>query len=219
MLRAVSGRDVRNAVPYYWSRNHQESAVSQTMPKVSLAHVGLWVFDFDMMVDFYVGLFDLLISDRGQQGERSFAFLTASPRSHHQLVIVSGRTATTPQAPGGLNQESFQLPTLGDLRAFHARIIERPISQLITLTHGNAWSVYFHDPELNRIEVFVDTPWHMQQPFAQQIDFARTDEEIYRATEQLCDANPSSRPINEWRRWAFDALGGSVPGSGSSETK
>jgi catechol 2,3-dioxygenase-like lactoylglutathione lyase family enzyme len=183
--------------------------MARIRPRVTLAHVGIWTFDFPMMVDFYTDLFGLVVTDRGQQGERHYAFLTASTEAHHQLVIVSGRTMTVPQAPGGLNQVSFRLPSLSDLREFHERLAPRPVTQVITLTHGNAWSVYFHDPEANRIEVFVDTPWHMPQPFAREIDLSRPDDEILAMTEALCAASPDSRPMNEWRRWAQLALGGS----------
>jgi catechol-2,3-dioxygenase len=174
----------------------------------SLAHVGLWTFDFDRMVDFYVSLFGFVVSDRGEQAGRQYAFLTASAEAHHQLVIVSGRVATTPPAPGGLNQISFKLQTLGDLRAFHERLATFPVSNVTPLTHGNAWSVYFHDPENNRLEVFVDTPWYLPQPFARKIDLAQTDAEIYAFTEELCHQDPRSRPLNEWHRWALAALGG-----------
>lgn len=187
--------------------------MAQTQPRVALAHVGIWAFNFPMQVDFYSELFGLVVTDRGQQGDRQYAFLTASAEAHHQLVIVSGRTATAPPAPGGLNQVSFKLPALADLRDFHARLLERPVTQVITLTHGNAWSVYFHDPEANRIEVFVDTPWHMPQPFAREIDLRQSDEHIYAQTEALCRGNPGSQPMNEWRRWALMTLGG--PGSDS----
>ena len=177
-------------------------------PKPALAHAGLWTFDFELMVDFYAGLFGFVITDQGEQSGRKYAFLTASAEAHHQLVIVSGRTRTDPPAPGGLNQISFKLERLQDLRRFHAALQTRPVSNVITLTHGNAWSIYFHDPELNRIEVFVDTPWHMPQPYAKPIDLGQSDEEIYKSTELLCSASDASRPMNEWREWAFGALGG-----------
>ncbi|HKU17190.1 MAG TPA: VOC family protein [Steroidobacteraceae bacterium] len=180
--------------------------------RIELAHAGLWTFDFERMVRFYTGLFGFWVSDQGRQGTRRYAFLTASAAAHHQLVIVSGRVSTAPPAPGGLNQVSFRLPALSDLRAFHARLATAQVSQVTPLTHGNAWSIYFHDPELNRIEVFVDTPWHMPQPFARELDLTLADEEILRFTEELCRQNPESRPYNDWRRWAEAALGGAITG-------
>ncbi len=32
------------------------------------------------------------------------------------------------------------------------------------LCHGNALSFYFSDPEQNGIEIFIDTPWDVDQP-------------------------------------------------------
>lgn len=186
------------------------------LPSIELAHVGLWTFDFERMVRFYTGLFGFWVSDRGAQGTRQYAFLTATAAAHHQLVIVSGRVTTAPAAPGGLNQVSFRLPSLGALRAFHAQLATAEVSQVTPLTHGNAWSIYFHDPELNRVEVFVDTPWHMPQPFARELDLSLPDEEILRFTQELCRANPDSRPYNEWRRWADTALGGATRGEHDS---
>jgi len=182
--------------------------MARCVPGLELAHAGLWTFDFEMMVDFYVSLFRFVVSDRGQQNGRHYAFLTASAEAHHELVIVSGRVLTAPPSPGGLNQISFRLQALSDLRSFHGRLAGYPVTGVVTLTHGNAWSVYFHDPEGNRLEVFVDTPWHMPQPFAQKIDLAQSDAEIFAYTQELCRENPESRPINEWHRWALSALGG-----------
>ena len=62
------------------------------LPRVSLRHVGIFVTDFDLMVDFYCRLFGFQVSDRsdGHQG-RKVAFLSNDPNAHHTLVISSGR--------------------------------------------------------------------------------------------------------------------------------
>jgi len=55
--------------------------------------------------------------------------------------------------------------TLADLRALNDVLAsDHRVTQIVPLTHGNAWSVYFRDPELNGVEVFIDTPWHVRQP-------------------------------------------------------
>ena len=38
------------------------------------------------------------------------------------------------------------------------------------MNHGNAWSVYFRDPEGNRIEIFCDTEWYIEQPCVEDLD-------------------------------------------------
>ena len=40
------------------------------------------------------------------------------------------------------------------------------------MNHGNAWSLYFTDPEGNGLECFVDSPFHVTQPYADRLDLA-----------------------------------------------
>ena len=65
--------------------------------------------------------------------------------------------------------------------------------------HGNAWSVYFFDPEGNRLEAFMDTPWYINQPHRHDIDFSMTDAEIYAASEAHAKADPTFQPVEDWR--------------------
>ena len=53
---------------------------------------------------------------------------------------------------------------------------------IMPLTHGNAWSIYFEDPEHNGVEVFIDTPWHVQQPQAKPLDLTKSNDEIVAST-------------------------------------
>jgi catechol 2,3-dioxygenase len=112
-------------------------------------------------------------------------------------VLASGR-------PPGVefnvvNQISFKLPTLTGLKAMHARAREEGIKQFRVVTHGNAWSVYFADPEGNRVEVFVDTPWHTPQPVVEPFDIEAPVEAIERETEALCRNRPGFMSRDEWR--------------------
>ncbi|MFQ5636195.1 MAG: FkbM family methyltransferase [Gammaproteobacteria bacterium] len=64
-------------------------------------------------------------------------------------------------------------------------------------THGNAWSVYFNDPEDNRIEIYVHTPWHVPQPHVHPFDISLSNEEIMAQTEAHCRADPGFMPVAE----------------------
>src|SRR6516162_4793559 len=74
----------------------------------------------------------------------------------------------------------------------HHQVV-RPIS------HGNAWSVYFQDPEGNQIEMFCDTPWYVPQPCGFKIDLDQSEDDVYRATEAYCREQPGFKPMEEWR--------------------
>ena len=164
----------------------------------ALSHFGIHVTDMARMEDFYTRALGLLVSDRGAlPNGPTLVFLSRDPDEHHQLVLVTGRP------PGGgynvVNQISFKLPTLADLKASHARMREAGVKEFRIVTHGNAWSVYFADPEGNRVELFVDTPWHTPQPFAQPFDLEAPAEAIMAETERICRSRPGFASRAAWR--------------------
>jgi len=164
----------------------------------ALSHFGIHVTDMARMEEFYTRALGLLVSDRGAlPNGPTLVFLSRDPDEHHQLVLVTGRP------PGGgynvVNQISFKLPTLADLKAAHARMREAGIKEFRIVTHGNAWSVYFADPEGNRVELFVDTPWHTPQPFAEPFDLEAPAERIMAETEAICRKRPGFASRAEWR--------------------
>ena len=167
-------------------------------PTAVFSHLGIHVTDLPRMEDFYTRVLGLLVMDKGQlAGGNTLCFLSHDPDQHHQIVLVTGR-------PPGVeynvvNQISFKLPTLADLKAMHARARAEGIEQFRIVTHGNAWSVYFPDPEGNRIEVFVDTPWHTPQPLAEPFDLEAPVERILAETEALCRSRPGFMSREEWR--------------------
>ncbi|NQV54302.1 MAG: VOC family protein [Rhodospirillales bacterium] len=175
------------------------------LPSLSLHHAGIWVTDFDMMVAFYRALFGFHVSDEGTYPDGGrVIFLTIDPASHHTFVIGEGRPEG---APSTINQLSFRTDGLAAVRSFWQVLEgEGAVARKYTRCHGNAWSVYFWDPEDNRIEIFADTPWHVNQPFGEPIDFTLDDAEIMRFTEELVKKDPSYRPFDDWRADTAAAL-------------
>jgi catechol-2,3-dioxygenase len=171
-----------------------------TSPAPALSHFGIHVTDITRMEDFYTRVLGLLVTDRGRLDEtgRTLAFLSHDPDEHHQLVLVTGRPPG--EAYNVVNQISFKLPALEDLQAMHARLREEGVKEFRIVTHGNAWSVYFADPEGNRVELFVDTPWHTPQPFAEPFDIEAPAAAILAETEALCRRRPGFASRAEWRR-------------------
>jgi catechol-2,3-dioxygenase len=59
--------------------------------------------------------------------------------------------------------------------------------------------VYFRDPEGNRIELFVDTPWYVAQPIRIPMDMALADDALWKWAEKTARALPGYKPVEEWR--------------------
>jgi catechol 2,3-dioxygenase len=163
----------------------------------SLNHVGLYVIDIDLMTDFYTSFFGFVITDR-RDNVNPIRFMTMSPDEHHQLLLASGRK---PDSESTVNQVSFLMEDLASLRRLYERATsDKRVRKVWTLDHGNSWTVYFKDPEDNTIECYVHTPWHVSQPYGVPIDFALSDEEIYRRTEAASLANPTYKSAETYRR-------------------
>lgn len=172
--------------------------MSRPPKTLAFSHVGIYVRDLEKMSGFYKRVFGFVETDRGVVRGHPIVFLSRDPNEHHQIVMAEGRTGDLDDLV--LNQISLRTGSLQDLRDMKAVIESEPeTSDVRPVSHGNAWSVYFRDPEKNRIEVFVDTPWYSEQPVLDELDLSLSDEEIHARTLAAIEANPSFKPAKEWR--------------------
>jgi catechol 2,3-dioxygenase-like lactoylglutathione lyase family enzyme len=180
-----------------------------TKPALAFSHLGVYVRDLARMEAFYTGLLGFTVTDRGDYsaptGPTYLVFLSRDPDEHHQIVLATGRPAGL--AFSTLNQISFRVPDLAALRALHAELPRFDATDVRPLYHGNAMSVYFRDPEGNRIEVFMDMPWYVTQPCGIPLDLGRADEAIWRWAEETARALPGFRPRDAWRREMAERMG------------
>ena len=166
---------------------------------IAFSHVGIFVNDIERMIDFYTRFMRFVLTDRGvsQNGGAQIAFLSRDPREHHQVVLVKGRPADLKF--NVINQMSFRVDSLATLRELYSRLAEEGLVNLGPVSHGNALSVYFRDPEGNRIELLVDTPWYIPQPYRIPIDLSMPDEELWAWAETHARSIPGFMTRAEWR--------------------
>jgi catechol 2,3-dioxygenase len=156
-----------------------------------VGHVGLYVRDFDGMTEFYRKVLGFVLTD---QGER-IRFFSRDPTQHHQVVLCPGRPENSPEA---IQQLSFKVGTLEEVKEIYENLVAAKVTGIDPRTHGNAWSVYFRDPENNRLEFYCDTPWHIPQPFGRKIDLTLPVERIYAETKAMCEATPGFKPMPQF---------------------
>ncbi len=173
----------------------------KTTPRTHFSHIGIHVYDIERMVAYYTEILGLSVTDRGTlniPGEPQIVFLSADPEEHHQVALVEGRSeGETPAAI--LNQISFYVDCLDDVRLMKAAVEEQSGEAVFPMSHGNAWSIYFNDPEGNTIEVFTRSPFYVQQPVTDALNLDESDEEITAATKRTYEGAAEFRSANEWR--------------------
>ena len=168
------------------------------VPQMQFSHVGITVIDFDKMLDFYTRVLGFAVSDLGEAARNGLkmAFITRDPAEHHQIVLAPGRPA---DAPSQINQLSFRMSSLSELRRMHDIVRqEDDVTDIAPTCHGNSWSVYFKDPEGNRIETFVQTPWYVHAPYSFALDLSMSDDEIFADTKEKVKSLPGYQPRTEW---------------------
>jgi catechol-2,3-dioxygenase len=137
-------------------------------------------------------------TDRGVARGRPIVFLSRDPREHHQIVLVEGRSGDLDDRV--INQISLRVEEIEDLRTLLSAIEAEPdVSDINPVNHGNAWSIYFRDPDKNRLEVFCDSPWYCDQPMIQPLDLSKDDDTILSETETAIRDLPGFQPVEEWR--------------------
>ena len=167
-------------------------------PRAQLTHLGLYVDDMQAMVAFYNQLLGLVVTDHGEFLGRELTFLSRDPQEHHQLVLVTGRKA--PEGVQLLSQISFRLQDddLSSLRWFARRATDLGARAMEARNHGNSWSIYFLDPEGNRLELYTATPWYVSQPWRESLDLRDSDEVIHSTTKSLIEQTATWSPVDEW---------------------
>lgn len=165
----------------------------------SLTHVGVHAVDLEKMMTFYTNVMGLKVTDRGHSPRLNvdLIFMSSVPGIHHQFALISGRPNT--EGFNHINQISFTVQSLSELREVAKRAEANGANGLRPVSHGNAWSVYFRDPEGNGVEVYLDTPWQIPQPHGDPLDLSKSDEEIYRETEAICRADPGFMTAEAYR--------------------
>ena len=176
-----------------------------TSRRPKFSHLGIATVDLGAMEAFYTELLGMVVTDRGETAGMEIVFLSGDPSEHHQLVLASGRPRTLPPNEANpafgavMNQISFRLDDLPDLKALSRRLAARGVELMMTANHGVSLSIYFPDPDGNMVECFVDTDWYCEQPVLEPFDLSQTDEEILGQAQKIAENGQNFMPIAEWR--------------------
>ena len=168
-------------------------------PRLTMSHATLAVNDLESMLDFYTGTLGFHVTNRGDMpGGGQMAFVSQDPAEHHQIVFISGMPGPEHQFVM-VDHLAFRTGSLDDLRTIGARLDAAEVEGVIPINHGNAWSLYFNDPEGNGLECFVDSPFHVAQPFADGLDLSADDAAIEADTRAKVHDDDEFQSLADWQ--------------------
>lgn len=168
------------------------------------SHAFVNVESMERMLGFYTDVLGFEVTDRGEVGGKPVAFLSQVETDHHQLAFME--SARKSESAGGNARNrvahfAFRVGSLREVQALHNRLqADERVANVSPVTHGNAWSVYFADPEGNGIEVFCDSPWHVRQPQGGPWNPAASEQEVHAATRAAYEHTADFRPIADYYR-------------------
>lgn len=120
--------------------------------KVLATHLSLFVTDLDASARWYGDVLGMRESARNED----WVMMSFEDRLHDIGLIRAGTGAHQ----GGLGMQHYGLEIEGDLstlRALHAMLVGKGVSIAKITDHEIGNGVYFHDPDGNLLEFFVQT--------------------------------------------------------------
>lgn len=172
------------------------SSENSSFPNIYLSHFELYVDNVASMEDFYTRYLGFVVTDRGK-GENAMIFLSRNPDEHHQLVLNPRKSHKPIESP--VDHISFRIDSMANLRVFYQSLLSSS-TRFQTVSHGTTWSIYFRDPDGNRLELFTDTPWYVSQPCRFEVDFNLSDQELFEFTEHKIKNLPGFTEIKNWQQ-------------------
>ena len=123
------------------------------------AHAVLRTNKFKQMVDWYT---TVLLADIVYEND-FLAFMTYDDE-HHRLAIAAfpGITDRAPNC-AGLDHLAYTYSSLGDLVATYERLKAAGITPAVPINHGLTLSLYYRDPDGNKVELQIDNFETMEQ--------------------------------------------------------
>src|SRR5213594_3171401 len=119
-----------------------------------LGHLVLKVRDARASRDFYTRTLGLKVSH--EDLEHGAVFLSFGTE-HHELALFQLATGEPPEAAQpGVHHIAWQLGSFAELQAAHRELVELGIPVEATVEHNVTRSVYFFDPDGNRVELYCD---------------------------------------------------------------
>ncbi|OAL20118.1 hypothetical protein AYO20_11555 [Fonsecaea nubica] len=127
-------------------------AQAQTKPPAHLVHVVLRTNKYKTMVQYYK---DFLGAHASYEND-TLSFLRYDDE-HHRIAIINTPDAPD-KAPGsiGMDHIAFAFDTLDDLALAYRQRKTLGILPSVCINHGPTTSMYYTDPDGNRIETQVD---------------------------------------------------------------
>src|SRR4029077_10117089 len=132
------------------SRNDENG--SRRVAPQKFAHAVLATKQLKPMVDLYCSVLSAAVVHSNEMLE-----ILTDYREHHRIAIAAvPGLVDKPRHSVGLDHLAYTYANLGDLVFTYERLKEAGILPVATINHGPTTSMYYRDPDGNRVELQID---------------------------------------------------------------
>ena len=123
-----------------------------------VGHLVLRVKDVERSRRFYENVLGFPVVAKNDGGMVFFS--TDLKDNHHMLALMPGKEGAATPTPDqiGMQHVSFELGSFAELQQAWRTLKENDVEIDHTVYHGVSKSVYFYDPDGNRLELYVNVP-------------------------------------------------------------
>lgn len=152
------------------SDNSTNGEAKKIVP-IRFAHAVLRTNKFRQMVDWYKTVLQAHVVFENEM----LAFMTYD--DEHHRIAIAGFPGIVDRAShaAGLDHLAYTYSSLGDLVATYERLKASGITPVVPINHGLTLSMYYRDPDGNKVELQIDNFESAQQmkDFFRSTDFAK----------------------------------------------
>jgi hypothetical protein len=196
--------------PEYPGRILLRTAGNGAPPRIAMSHAGFKVHDMAGVTRFYTEVLGYAVTGEGRmpaisaEPARDYVYLSRDPDEHHQVILTSGRDLSVPSS---VNQLSLRITSLAELRRMEGALKADPRATIVRYTcHGNSFSIYFGDPEMNVVELAVESVWYVPAPHGAPLDLAKDDAALIAWAEDHVRGTAGFMMRADWKARARDEL-------------
>ncbi len=124
----------------------------ETITPATFAHFVLRVRDLEKSIDWYNKVLGMEIVHHAGK----IAFMTYDDEHHRLALAETPVKDETPRGAAGLDHVAYTLESLGDLLGTFKRLKALDILPVWPINHGLTTSLYYSDPDGNRVEFQVE---------------------------------------------------------------
>ncbi|TCW78789.1 hypothetical protein C5O80_31355 [Burkholderia sp. SRS-46] len=151
-----------------------DKAIEGGVRPKKLAHVVLRSDErFEAMCEWYRDMLSAQVAHK----DAMTCFMTFDDEHHRVAVVRVPGMVDRPSGTVGLEHVAFTFASLPDLLETYARLKVKGVVPILTINHGPTVSMYYEDPDRNRVELQIDN----QETIEEFVEFVKSG---------AMDANP-----------------------------